>query len=112
MHSESYGSRVCVCLSVKSQLTSGASLCPENNVMYSAGNGGRNICGVFSETASLQRSSTALLKAYVWSAIFLRKVCIACAFSRVRARVALRVLHFSAFIWFMIHPNTVLLLIF
>ena len=54
---------VSVCLSVKSHLTSGASVCPENTVTYSAGNGGQKICGVFSENAPLQRSSTAPLKA-------------------------------------------------
>ena len=40
-----------MCLSVKSNLTSGASVRPENTVTYSAGNGGQNICGVFFETA-------------------------------------------------------------
>ena len=35
----------------------------ENTVTYSAGNGGQKICGVFSEIAPLQRSSTAPLKA-------------------------------------------------
>ena len=54
---------VCVCLSVKSHLTSGASVRPENPVTYSVGYGGQNICGVFSETARLQRSSTPPLKA-------------------------------------------------
>ena len=44
-----------VCLSVR--YTSGASFRPENAVTYSAGNEGQNICGVFSETAPLQRSS-------------------------------------------------------
>ena len=44
-----------VCLSVKSHLTSGASVRPENTVTYSAGNGGQNICGVFFETASFKR---------------------------------------------------------
>ena len=38
---------VCMCVSVKSP---GASVCPENTVTYSAGNGGQKICGVFSET--------------------------------------------------------------
>ena len=42
---------VCVCLSVKSYLISGASVRPENIVVYSAGNGGQKICGVFFETA-------------------------------------------------------------
>ena len=42
---------VCVCLSVKSHLTSGASVRLENTVVYSAGNGGQKICGVFFETA-------------------------------------------------------------
>ena len=44
-----------MCLSVKSHLTSGAFVRPENTVTYSAGNGGRKICGDFSETAPLQR---------------------------------------------------------
>ena len=39
------------CLSVKSHLTSGASVRPENTVVYSAGNGGQKICGFFFETA-------------------------------------------------------------
>ena len=71
---------VCVCdgLSVcKSHLTSGASVRPENTVTYSAGNGGQNICGVFSETAPFQRSSTALL---TYGPPFAH--CIARAFSR------------------------------
>ena len=36
-----------VCLSVKSHLTYGASVRPENAVTYSAGNEGQKICGVF-----------------------------------------------------------------
>ena len=61
MRSEGYGSWVCV--SVKSHLTSGATVHPENTVTYSAGNRGQKIGGFFSETAPLQRSSTAPLKA-------------------------------------------------
>ena len=49
---------MCVCVSVKSHLTYGASVRPENAVTYSAGNEGKKICGIFSETAPLQRSST------------------------------------------------------
>ena len=45
---------VSVCLSVKSHLTYGASVRPENAVTYSAGNEGQKICGVFSENAQLQ----------------------------------------------------------
>ena len=45
---------VCVCVSVKSHLTSGASVCAETSVMYSAGKGGQTICRVFSETASFK----------------------------------------------------------
>ena len=56
---------VCVCvsvclsvrLSVKSHHTSGASVCRENAAKYSAGEEGQRICGVFSETAPLQRLS-------------------------------------------------------
>ena len=40
-----------VCLLIKSHLTSGTSVRPENTAAYSAGNGGQNICGVFFETA-------------------------------------------------------------
>ena len=45
---------MCVCVSVKSHLTSGASVRPENTVAYSAGNGGQKLCGVFFETAPLK----------------------------------------------------------
>ena len=45
-------------LSVSQHLTSGASVRLENTVTHSAGNEGQNICGVFSETTPLQRSST------------------------------------------------------
>ena len=55
MRSEGYCVCLSVCLSVR--YTSGASFRPENAVTYSAGNEGQNICGVFSETAPLQRSS-------------------------------------------------------
>ena len=53
----------CVCVCVKSHLTSGVSTRPENTVTYSAGNGGQRVCGFFSETSLLQSSSTAPLKA-------------------------------------------------
>ena len=62
---------VCVCASVKSHLTSGASVRPENTVTYSVGNGSKvkNLCG-FSETAPLQRSSTTSVdRPYAQSAI-------------------------------------------
>ena len=60
-----------VCLSVKSHLAYGASVRPENAVTYSAGNEGQKICGVFSETAPLQRSSTpSVVRPCVQSAIF------------------------------------------
>ena len=58
---------VCVCVSVKSHLTSGASVRPENTVTYSAGNGGQKICGVFSDTAPLQRSSTPSIEGHMYS---------------------------------------------
>ena len=45
---------VSVCLSVKSHVTSGASVRPENSVMYSAGNGGQKVCGVLFETAAFK----------------------------------------------------------
>ena len=58
------GLSVCVCVSVKSHLTSGASVCPENTVTYSAGNEGQKICGVFSETTPLRRSSTPSIESH------------------------------------------------
>ena len=64
MRSEGYCSWsvcVCVCLSVKQHLTYGASVRPENAVTYSAGNEGQKFCGVFSETAPLQRSGTSCI---------------------------------------------------
>ena len=56
MHSEGYCSWVCmsVCLSVKSHLAYGVSVCPEIGHVLN----GQQICGVFSETALLQRFST------------------------------------------------------
>ena len=74
---------VCVCVSVKSHLTYGASVRPENAVTYSAGNEGKKICGVFSETAPLQRSSTpSVVRPCVQSAIF------PCVFSCTRMRIS------------------------
>ena len=62
---------VCVCVSVKSYLTLGASVRPESTVMHSVGNKGQKLCGVFSETAPLQRSSAPSLGwPYLWLAIF------------------------------------------
>ena len=60
-----------VCLSVKSHLTSGACFRPENTVTHSAGDKGQKICGVFSETPQLSRSSAPSLGwPYIRSAIF------------------------------------------
>ena len=59
------------CSALKSHLTSGAFVHRENAAKYSAGNEGQNICGVFSETAPLQRSSAPSLGwPYIRSAIF------------------------------------------
>ena len=97
------GLSVClsVCVSVKSHLTYGASVRPENAVMYSAGNEGQKICGVFSETAPLQRSSTpSVVWPCVQSAIF------PCVFSCIYAHdTPPRVQHFSAFHCICIHEN-------
>ena len=60
-------------MSVKSHLTSGASVRPENTVTYSAGNGGQKFVG-FSLTPLHCRDPVLLrLKPYVQSAIFLWK---------------------------------------
>ena len=62
MRSEGYCSWVClylsVCLSVKSHLTYGASVRPENAVTYSAGNGGQNICGDLPKTTAFKSYAT------------------------------------------------------
>ena len=65
-----------VCLSVKSHLTCGASVRPENAVTYSAGNEGQNICGVFSENAPLLRSSGVAVVSHTfrWPFFFTAKV--------------------------------------
>ena len=69
MRSEGYSSWVCV--SVKSHLTYGVSVRPENAVTYSAYDEGQKMCGVFSETAPLQISSTpSVVQPYIQSAIF------------------------------------------
>ena len=72
MRCEGYGScRVCVCVPVKSHLTSGASVRPENAVTYSAGNEGQIFCGVFSKIDAFRRSSAPSLGwPYIRSAIF------------------------------------------
>ena len=86
MRSEGYCSWVCVsvclcvCVSVKSHLTYGASVRPENAVTYSAGNEGQNLCGVFSETAPLQRYGTCSLYRYPCSRPFLLRGKRACAY--------------------------------
>ena len=49
---------VCVCLSVKSHLTYGASVRPENAVTYSAGNEGQKICGDLPETTAFKSYAT------------------------------------------------------
>ena len=107
MRSEGYCSWVClcvcVCVSVKSHLTYGASVRPENAVTYSAGNEGQKICGVFSETAPLQRSSTpSVVWPCVQSAIF---PCVfSCTCMRI-SRVYTRMIHrrgFSTLVLFIV----------
>ena len=88
-------------MSVKSHLTYGASVRPENAVTYSAGNEGQKICGVFSETTPLQRSSTpSVVRPCVQSAIFpcVFLVYAHAYFSCIYAHdTPPRVQHFSAF---------------
>ena len=76
MCSEGYCSWVClcVCLSVKSNLTSGASVRPENTVTYSVGNEGQKICVVFSETAPFKSYGvfSLLMTSYVCTAVTFR----------------------------------------
>ena len=63
-------------MSVKSHLTYGASVRPENAVTFSAGNEGQRICGVFSENAPLLRSSgvAVVFHTFRWPFFFIAKV--------------------------------------
>ena len=45
---------MCVCVSVNSHLTSGVSVCSENIVTYSAGNGGQKVVGFLLNTPSVK----------------------------------------------------------
>ena len=86
-----------MCVSINRDLTSGASVRPE----YSTGNEGQSICVDFSETAPLQRYTASCIVCHVCSRPFWKphvSISIAYAFSSIRACVAPRVLHFSAFI--------------
>ena len=62
-------------MSVKSHLTYGAYVRPENAVTYSAGNEGQKICEVFSEDAPLLRSSgvTVVFHTFRWPFLFIAK---------------------------------------
>ena len=89
---------MCVCVwggggggGVKSYLTSGASVHPENTITYSADNEGQKSCGVFSETAPLQRSSIPFVESHMYGLPYSTHV----HYVHV---VALRALHFSALI--------------
>ena len=86
MHSEDY------CSWVHYQyLTSEASVRPENDITYSMGNEGQNVCVDFSETTSLQRYTTSCIVGYPWSWPFLKphmcviSVSVARAFSQIQA---------------------------
>ena len=90
MHSKGYGTWLClsVCLSVKSYLTSGVSVHPENTVTYSAGNRGPKYLWGFLWNSSIAEIQHPLR----WKTIhtvshFLRKS---------RMRMAPRFLHFSS----------------
>ena len=113
MHSEDYCSWVClsVCLSVKSHLTSGASVRPENIVTYSAGNEGENIVGFSLKplrcrnlalpalcgypSLALRKNAHVLVYMLSWDHTFLLEAlpCKASHSANVRAES----LHFSAF---------------
>ena len=60
---------MCVCVSIKSHLTYGASVRPENVVTYSVSNEGQNIC---SDNAPLLRSSGVVVLR--WPFFFIAKV--------------------------------------
>ena len=84
-----------VCLSVKSHLTSGASVRPEIDIMYTTSNEGQKICGIFSETALLRRSSSLRHTAICIGGHF-SHTCIILMSMRIPVHHA-EGLHFSAF---------------
>ena len=93
---------------VKSHLTSGASVYPENTVTYSVGNGGPNICGVFSETALLRRFSTPSIESRTFGQPFscekvgMHNIVLPKAMNILKSGGA-EDLHFSAFIQLVEH---------
>ena len=89
MRSEGYCSWV-FCLSVSRLLTSGASVRLQTAVTYSTSNEGQKICGVFSETAPLQRYGTCSLYRYPCSRPFLLRGTRACAYLTTPVRSSLR----------------------
>ena len=70
---------MCVSLSVKSPLISGATVRPQNSAMYSVGNKGQKFCGVFSETALFQSCGTPCIVWLLCNPPFSLSVIRACA---------------------------------
>ena len=95
---------VSVCVSVKPHLTSGASVCTENTVTYSAGNRGKKIVGFSLKLLCCKDTPLPALYGYLCSRPFWNphmcsiSVSIAHAFSKIHACMVPRVLHFSTFI--------------
>ena len=81
---------VCVCRLVANSLLIKGSVRLENAVTYSTGNEGQKICGVFSETAPLQRYGTCSLYRYPCSRPFLLRGKRACAYLTTPVRSSLR----------------------
>ena len=96
------GGTLYVCVSVNQQLTSGESVHFENNITYSTGNDGQKIFVDFSVTTLLQKYTTSCIGSPCSWKLRMRiiSVSIVRVFSRIHARVAPRVLHFSALIVF------------
>ena len=88
-----------VCLSVKSHLTSGASVRPKNAIL--SGPQRSKICGVLSETTPLQRSSTPSIENHTYSNPFFSAKSTHAQYS-INHVVMPRVLHFSAFVHFIL----------
>ena len=85
---------LCVCLSVKSHLTSGASVRPENTVTYSVDNEGEIFVGFSLKPLCCRDPALPPLKSIRTVSHFPADS----AHAHYMHMVALRVLHFSAFI--------------
>ena len=99
MHSEGHCSCMCVCVSINQDLTSGVSVCSENDITYSTGSEGPKFVWISLKLLCC-RDAFSIVWLFVQLAIF-ETTHVPTSVSEARvfkdsARLAPRVLHFSA----------------